>query len=112
MTPCSIGAISACRSVCVPSTRSDLSTTEPSGGDSTSALAKDADSRKERWHPSPQFINVLDPSGDIISREGLESIEAVVRIRMEAVMMVSSNHMFVSSAVQCTHHILSILHDC
>lgn len=63
----------------------------------TSALAKDADSRKERWHPSPQFINVLDPSGDIISREGLESIEAVVRIRMEAVMMVSSNHMLISS---------------
>jgi len=53
--------------------------------------AAEADSRKERWHPSPQLMRVLDPLGETIRREGLESREVVVRIRMEAVMVVDES---------------------
>jgi hypothetical protein len=44
-------------------------------------------SRKDRWQPSAQLMSVLDPSGDIMRREGLESRVEVVSIRIEAVMV-------------------------
>lgn len=76
-------------------------------------LLADADSRKDRWHPSPQltciFIcqekssqsqaarsrariilpptKVLEPFGDTRSSDGLESSDVTVNIRIEAVMV-------------------------
>ena len=49
-------------------------------------LDKDeADSRNDRWHPSPQLMRVLDPSASDMRRDGEESRVDVVRIRMEVV---------------------------
>lgn len=56
----------------------------------TCAPLAEADSKNDRWHPSPQFMIVLDPLGETMRREGLESREAVVRMRMEDVMVVIS----------------------
>lgn len=54
----------------------------------TQALLAEADSKNDLWHPSPQFIRVFDPSGETTRREGFESREAMVKMRMEAVMLV------------------------
>lgn len=73
--------------MCVKQTRlTELTRRAP-----TPALQLEPDSRKDRWHPSPQLMRVLEPSGDIMRREGLESREAVVRMRIEAVIAVVSN---------------------
>ena len=49
-------------------------------------LDKDeADSRNDRWHPSPQLMRVLEPSASDMRRDGDESRVDVVRIRMEVV---------------------------
>ena len=53
---------------------SSLSGTPPS--------SKKADSKKVRWQPSPQLINILPPFGDVNSIKGEESNVDVVRIRM------------------------------
>jgi len=50
-------------------------------------LLADADSRKDRWHPSPQLTKVLEPFGDTRSSDGLESSDVTVNIRIEAVMV-------------------------
>ena len=69
--------------MCVKQTRfTELTRRAP-----TPALQLEADSRKERWQPSPQLMSVLEPSGDMMRRDGLESREAVVRMRREAVMV-------------------------
>jgi hypothetical protein len=49
---------------------------------------EDEDSRKERWHPSPQFTRILDPSGDVRMTAGYESRVAEVRMRSDVVMVV------------------------
>ena len=44
------------------------------------------DSRKERWHPSPQLTRVLWPLGETMIMEGDMSTEDVLKIFTEAVM--------------------------
>ena len=58
---------------------SSLSGTPPSSKKDDSQ--KD-DSKKVRWQPSPQLINILPPFGDVNSIKGEESNVDVVRIRM------------------------------
>ncbi len=48
---------------------------------------RSVDSRKARWHPSPQLMRVLCPLGETMSMDGLESIVDVVSILTDAVII-------------------------
>ena len=50
----------------------------------------EADSRNDRWHPSPQLMRVLEPSASEMRRDGDESRVDVVRIRMDVVIVQDS----------------------
>ena len=47
----------------------------------------EADSRNERWHPSPQLMRVLEPSASEMRSDGDESRVDVVRIRMDVIIV-------------------------
>ena len=48
---------------------------------------RSVDSRKDRWHPSPQLIRVLWPLGETIRMDGDESAVDTVKIFTQAVIV-------------------------